>query len=111
MLGAAYAEPDLQSIVLYSTIPIIDSNGIRGPLVRLQPSMNYSVDVVQVFQCTYTLINQTATVDAQSRQLQAVVPNLHKSTSIWRPGTGPAKIISIKSIFDLVSSESHVAAP
>ncbi|KAJ6548451.1 hypothetical protein B0H19DRAFT_1265288 [Mycena capillaripes] len=111
MLGAANADSDLQSIVFYSTIPIVDSNGTRGPLVRLQPSMNYSVDIVQVFQCTHTLINQTATVDAQSRQLQAVVPDLHKPTSTWGPGTRPTKIISIKNIFDLTPLLFSTAPP
>ncbi|KAJ7219445.1 hypothetical protein GGX14DRAFT_560531 [Mycena pura] len=89
-----------QSTLFYSTIPIIDSNNIRGPVVNLNPPMNYSVSVVQIFQCIHTPIAQTAVVDAQSRQILTVEPDLDKSVSAWRPYAGPTKILTVEDIFD-----------
>ncbi|KAJ7841690.1 hypothetical protein B0H14DRAFT_2782285 [Mycena olivaceomarginata] len=82
---------DIGSVILYSTIPILDSNGDRGGLVNLQPSsVNFlSVSAVQIFQCSFTLVNQSAVVDAQSHQIQAVEPDLLKFTSTWTPYTEP----------------------
>ncbi|KAJ7133326.1 hypothetical protein C8R44DRAFT_849457 [Mycena epipterygia] len=78
-----------QSVVLYSTIPIIDSAGKTGPWVKLNPSMNTSVSSIQVFQCSLSLVNQTAVVDAQSQQIHAVEPDFKKTVSTWRPYSGP----------------------
>ncbi|KAJ7756050.1 hypothetical protein DFH07DRAFT_482802 [Mycena maculata] len=69
------------SIVLYSTIPILDSIGQTGPLVKLSLPMDTSVSSVQMFQCSLSLVNQTATVDSQSHQIQSVGPDYTKTTS------------------------------
>ncbi|KAJ7858585.1 hypothetical protein B0H13DRAFT_2571398 [Mycena leptocephala] len=67
------------SIVLYSTIPIVDSSLKAGPLVNLSPPMSTSVSSIQIFQCSLSLVNQTAIVDAQSRQLQTLGPDFKKN--------------------------------
>jgi hypothetical protein len=77
------------SIVLYSTIPIVDSSLKTGPLVNLSPPMPFSISSIQIFQCSLSLVNQTATVDAQSRQLQALGPDFKKSASTWVPYVSP----------------------
>ncbi|KAJ7265248.1 hypothetical protein C8J57DRAFT_1718455 [Mycena rebaudengoi] len=71
--------PGPSDIVLYSTIPIVDSNLNTGPLVNLSPPMNTSVSYIQLFQCSLSLVNQTATVDTQSQQLQALGPDIKKN--------------------------------
>ncbi|KAJ7120094.1 hypothetical protein C8R44DRAFT_787605 [Mycena epipterygia] len=91
-----------QSAFFYSTIPIVDSNNIRGPLVNMNPPMNHSVSAVQIFQCIHTSVAQTAVVDAQSRQILAVGPELGKSVSAWRPYAGPTNILTVEDIFDTV---------
>jgi hypothetical protein len=76
-------------IVLYSTIPIVDSNLNTGPLVNLSPPMNTSVSYIQLFRCSLSLVNQTATVDTQSQQLQALGPDIKKTVSTWAPYKSP----------------------
>ncbi|KAJ7343832.1 hypothetical protein DFH08DRAFT_810378 [Mycena albidolilacea] len=46
---------NLDSIVLYSTIPIVDSSGKSESWVDLSPPMNTSVSLVQLLQCSLTL--------------------------------------------------------
>jgi hypothetical protein len=77
------------SIVFYSTIPIVDSSFKTGPLVNLSPPMHTSVSSIQIFQCSLSLVNQTATVDAQSRQLQALGPDFKQTASTWVPYASP----------------------
>ncbi|KAJ7889426.1 hypothetical protein B0H13DRAFT_1888050 [Mycena leptocephala] len=76
-------------IILYSTIPIADSSFKTGPLVNLSPPMHSSLSCIQIFQCSLSLVNQKATVDAQSRQLQALGPDLKKADSTWVPYVRP----------------------
>ncbi|KAJ7089121.1 hypothetical protein C8R44DRAFT_892497 [Mycena epipterygia] len=83
---------DNHSITLYSTIPIIDSNGNNGSWADLIPSMNTSVSSVQIFQCSLSLLKQTAGVDAQSRQIYSVKPDLKKTASTWMPYTEPSTL-------------------
>ncbi|KAJ7436170.1 hypothetical protein B0H11DRAFT_1936991 [Mycena galericulata] len=91
----------LQSTMFYSTIPIIDSNNVRGPWVNLHPPMNTSVSTIQLFQCLHDPVNQTAVVDAQSRQIQVVEPDVCKSASTWQPYVGPSHDLTVESIFDI----------
>ncbi|KAJ7105177.1 hypothetical protein C8R44DRAFT_942960 [Mycena epipterygia] len=77
------------SIVLYSTIPIVDSNGNNGSWVDLSPPMNTSVSSIQVFQCSLSLVSQTAVVNSQTRQVHTVQPDFKKTTSTWVPYNGP----------------------
>ncbi|KAJ7883795.1 hypothetical protein B0H13DRAFT_2537894 [Mycena leptocephala] len=76
-------------VIFYSTIPIVDSSLKTGPLVNLSPPMPFSVSSIQIFLCSLSLVNQTATVDAQSRQLQALGPDFKKSASTWEPYVSP----------------------
>ncbi|KAJ7454375.1 hypothetical protein FB451DRAFT_1517922 [Mycena latifolia] len=88
------------SITLYATVPIIDSNNHRGPLLDLNPPMKTEawdsindttymrVSSVQAFRCSQSLVPQTAFIDSQSRNLLAVEPALTKSTSTWLPYAG-----------------------
>jgi hypothetical protein len=76
-------------VIFYSTIPIVDSSFKTGPMVNLNPPMNTSISSIQIFQCSLSLVNQTATVDAQSRQLQALGPDFKKTASIWAPYVSP----------------------
>ncbi|KAJ7255741.1 hypothetical protein C8J57DRAFT_1655345 [Mycena rebaudengoi] len=77
------------SIVLYSTIPIVDSTGNNGSGVALILPMNTSVSSIQIFHCLQSLVNQTAIVDVQMRQAVTLEPELKKTSSTWRPYTGP----------------------
>ncbi|KAJ7032971.1 hypothetical protein C8F04DRAFT_1396242 [Mycena alexandri] len=85
---------DSNSITLYSTIPILDSSGDSQGWAN--PSNLRTIDGVwtesvaaniQLFQCSLSLVNQTATVDSQSNQLQALGPRF-ANASTWRPYTG-----------------------
>ncbi|KAJ7318432.1 hypothetical protein DFH08DRAFT_1086640 [Mycena albidolilacea] len=91
-----YIDMDLYSSVppfhvdFYSTVPIMDSNNYL-PEVKLNSPMNTFADPVssvQVFRCSQSLVNQKAVVDAQTRQILAVEPNIHKTTSTWLPHIG-----------------------
>jgi hypothetical protein len=67
----------------------VDSSLKTGPLVSLSPPMSRSVSSIQIFQCSLSLVNQTAIVDAQSRQLQALGPDFKKTDSTWVPYVSP----------------------
>ncbi|KAJ7827736.1 hypothetical protein B0H13DRAFT_2438961 [Mycena leptocephala] len=70
MISTSLGLSSSSSIILYSTIPIMDSSFKTGPLVTVSPPMDMSVSAIQIFRCSLSLINQTATVDAQSQQIQ-----------------------------------------
>ncbi|KAJ7437394.1 hypothetical protein FB451DRAFT_178349 [Mycena latifolia] len=101
------------SIMLYATVPIIDSNNRRGPLLDLDPPMTTKawennigwdsngtaymrVSSVQAFRCSQSLVPQTAFIDSQSRNLLAVEPALTKTTSTWLPYAGPSDFVTDK---------------
>ncbi|KAJ7762980.1 hypothetical protein B0H16DRAFT_1805793 [Mycena metata] len=76
------------NITFYSTTPVIDSQNDHPPEVNLSPPMNATtppVSSIQFFQCWQSLVNQTAVVDAQSRLLLSVEPEVYKKTSMWLP--------------------------
>lgn len=54
-------------------------------MVHFTPPMNTTVGSIQVFQCSLSLVNQTADVDAQSQKVTALHPELNKTTSTWHP--------------------------
>ncbi|KAF7336351.1 hypothetical protein MVEN_02183600 [Mycena venus] len=65
-------------LFIYTTIPIIDSSGASGPWLNFpQP--------VQVFQCTQSLVKQIAVIDARSRKVLEIGPNIKKTSSGWLP--------------------------
>ncbi|KAF7368541.1 hypothetical protein MVEN_00177400 [Mycena venus] len=80
---------DWDSIILYSTIPIVDSSGKSGSWVDVSPPMSSSVSSVQILQCSLTLVRQLATVDAQSQKIQTIEPSFRKNSSTWLPYTAP----------------------
>lgn len=99
------------SIVLYSTIPIVDSSGKNGSWAKLIPPMNTSVSSIQVFQCSLSLVNQTAMVDAQSGKIQTVGPNFKKDYSTWMPYTAPLNTTSGNLLIDSVRDSLPSPAP
>ncbi|KAJ7903208.1 hypothetical protein B0H13DRAFT_2335168 [Mycena leptocephala] len=74
-------------ILLYSTIPIVDSNNSTGKMVNLSRPMRDSVSAIQILQCTQTLVPQTAVVDSQTRQIITVDKTMENEASTWRPYT------------------------
>ncbi|KAJ6491201.1 hypothetical protein C8R45DRAFT_1096710 [Mycena sanguinolenta] len=79
----------VQSVVLYSTIPIVDSNNQLGAPIRLSPPMNTSVAVIQMLRCSQSLVNQKAVVDSQSGHIITMEPDIRKTISSWAPYPGP----------------------
>ncbi|KAJ7133250.1 hypothetical protein C8R44DRAFT_870660 [Mycena epipterygia] len=77
------------SIVLYSTIPIVDSSGDNGSWANVIPPMNTSVSSVQLLECSLSLVRQTTVVDSQSRPIQPAAPDFKKTASTWMPYNGP----------------------
>jgi hypothetical protein len=63
---------------MYTTIPIIDSQGTSGPWLNFTPP-------VQTFQCSQSLVRQTAVVDVGSREVSEIQPSIHKTSSTWLP--------------------------
>ncbi|KAJ6606125.1 hypothetical protein DFH09DRAFT_1353339 [Mycena vulgaris] len=80
------------SVLLYSTIPILDSSGSRGLDLDLVPPMQTSVSSIQIFDCYQSLVSQNATVDPQSRMaiLGSVEPEIKKTSSTWLPAAPPS---------------------
>jgi len=92
VVGSVLLESTLPGIIstlavqiFYSTIPILDSNNNTGGSIHLTPSMNTTVSSIQVFQCSLSLVEQTAIVDAQFRKAVTLQPELRKTTSTWLP--------------------------
>ncbi|KAJ7454390.1 hypothetical protein FB451DRAFT_1565274 [Mycena latifolia] len=113
-LTVSVIEPSA-SITLYATIPIIDSNNRRGPLLNLNPPMKTKawdsngttymrVSSVQAFRCSQSLVPQTAFIDSQSRNLLAVEPALTKTTSTWLPHAGPSDFVKDQTAANLTTS-------
>ncbi|KAJ6469325.1 hypothetical protein C8R45DRAFT_1078664 [Mycena sanguinolenta] len=79
------------SLSFYSTLPIIDSSLKSAGWVNLTTSSLNDGDMapIQVFQCSLSLITQTAIVDAQSQKAVGLHPGINKTTSTWvnAPGT------------------------
>ncbi|KAJ6491169.1 hypothetical protein C8R45DRAFT_928996 [Mycena sanguinolenta] len=79
----------IQSVVLYSTIPIVDSDNKLGAPIKLSPPMNTSVAAIQLLRCSQSLVNQKAVVDSQSGHMITVEPDIRKTVSSWAPYSGP----------------------
>ncbi|KAJ7662609.1 hypothetical protein DFH06DRAFT_355995 [Mycena polygramma] len=93
------AEPG--PLLLFSTIPIIDSENTRPPMTVLNTSYSQGgdLDAVQVVHCVQRLVPQTAVVDVQSHRLIAVEPNIQKTTSTWVPQDTVVENISTGNTF------------
>ncbi|KAJ7208585.1 hypothetical protein GGX14DRAFT_566802 [Mycena pura] len=79
-LGNPYVYVFPTSLLMYTTIPIVDSKGNFGPLLNFTPP-------VQPFHCIRSLVPQTAVLDVQSRNLLAINPTILKTSSTWIPST------------------------
>ncbi|KAF8158672.1 hypothetical protein K438DRAFT_2026078 [Mycena galopus ATCC 62051] len=79
-LGNRYGYAFPTSLLMYTTIPIVDSKGNFGPLLNFTPA-------VQTFQCIQSLVPQTAVLDVQSRNLLEINPSILKTSSTWIPST------------------------
>ncbi|KAJ7835015.1 hypothetical protein B0H14DRAFT_3461692 [Mycena olivaceomarginata] len=82
-------DPFPPNLLLYSTIPIIDSHNNHPALVNFTPAMNYSIGQVQFMDCTLTLCPKTVVMDAQTQKVLSVEPDIRKTTSAWSSYTGP----------------------
>ncbi|KAJ6536900.1 hypothetical protein B0H19DRAFT_1382740 [Mycena capillaripes] len=101
MIGVAAmaeVEPNTRitnSVTMYTTIPIRDSSLQTISSVELDPPMltawnaKEPVSTVQFFQFSQSLVHQTATVGAQSRQASAVESGIGNQNSVWLPYSGP----------------------
>ncbi|KAJ7227522.1 hypothetical protein C8J57DRAFT_1730886 [Mycena rebaudengoi] len=78
------------AIVLYSTIPIVDSENNQAPWVTLSTPMQSSVSSVQLLRCSQSLTAQTAVVDSQSHKILSAEPSIVKTASVWAPYSGPS---------------------
>ncbi|KAF8212755.1 hypothetical protein K438DRAFT_1805044 [Mycena galopus ATCC 62051] len=78
------------TVLFYSTIPILDSSGNSGPTYSLMPPLYNVTTSIQVFGCSQTLVNQTVIVDSQTRTALNLEPEFEKTTSTWSVYTGPA---------------------
>ncbi|KAJ7692092.1 hypothetical protein B0H17DRAFT_1061878 [Mycena rosella] len=90
---------DEAAVLLYSTIPIIDSSGNAAHVTQLPSNFAPSISAragapaippsppptIQILKCSQTLVAQKAVVDAQTHQLQSVEPNITKTSSVWLP--------------------------
>ncbi|KAJ7104543.1 hypothetical protein C8R43DRAFT_228631 [Mycena crocata] len=95
IISTIYDIPSLEnSIVLYSTIPILDTNESAGPWFNVTPPMNTSVSAIQIFRCSQSLVKQTAVLDAKSRKAVALEPEFKKTSSTWLPYTDPDPIFA-----------------
>ncbi|KAJ7710620.1 hypothetical protein B0H17DRAFT_1324277 [Mycena rosella] len=83
------------SVFFYSTIPILDSSANPGKTHNLAPLMDNVTSSIQIIGCSQSLSNQTAIVDAQSREIQTLEPELQKTNSIWEPYTGTTDTFGI----------------
>ncbi|KAJ6566920.1 hypothetical protein B0H19DRAFT_1067182 [Mycena capillaripes] len=81
-------QPLTKSIMLASTIPIVDSENKLGPATPLKPSMHNN-SWVHMLQYSLSLVNQKAIVDAQSHKIITVDPDIGMTVSSWLPFTGP----------------------
>ncbi|KAJ7306655.1 hypothetical protein DFH08DRAFT_975911 [Mycena albidolilacea] len=79
----------VQSVVLSSTIPIIDSDNKLGASIKLSPPMKTSVAAIQLLRCSQSLVNQKAVLDSQSGRIITVEPDIRKTASFWAPYPGP----------------------
>ncbi|KAJ7469569.1 hypothetical protein FB451DRAFT_1400408 [Mycena latifolia] len=78
-------------LLLYSTIPIVNSSNSHPPLLNITPPMNNSISYVQIVECHHTVVPQTVVLDAQSRMISKLEPDIRKSASTWSPYSGPTE--------------------
>ena len=98
-LGNRYGYVFPTSLLMYTTIPIVDSKGNFGPLLNFTPP-------VQPFHCIQSLVPQTAVLDVQSRNLLAINPTILKTSSTWIPSTSLQPTTSGNEFIDAVRNQT-----
>ncbi|KAJ7483773.1 hypothetical protein B0H11DRAFT_2279776 [Mycena galericulata] len=88
-----YSVDMMDSILLYSTIPIYDSLGNKGAWTNLTSPMDSGVAAIQLLQCSQSLIAHNVVVDSQSGAIIPGGPSVLKTSSIWFPSDGPTSFI------------------
>ncbi|KAJ6577670.1 hypothetical protein B0H19DRAFT_1370797 [Mycena capillaripes] len=78
----------VDTVLFYSTMPILDSSASSGLTHTLAPLLDNATSTIQILACSQSRINQTAVVDAQSRKVLSLDPDFQKTTSTWSPYTG-----------------------
>ncbi|KAJ7034235.1 hypothetical protein C8F04DRAFT_1183523 [Mycena alexandri] len=78
------------NLMLYTTIPIVDSNKTHPPLLDLRPATNDSISHVQIMQCDLSLVPQKVSLEARTQVVLSIEPNITKTKSAWGQYTGPA---------------------
>ncbi|KAJ7189814.1 hypothetical protein GGX14DRAFT_580371 [Mycena pura] len=92
---------DTRSVPFYSTTKIVDSSGKEGFQAKITQTLTSAGSLagsnisVELLWCSYALVSQRATVDAQSRQLIGVTPNITKEASFW---ASPMLSLSVENI-------------
>ncbi|KAJ7023517.1 hypothetical protein C8F04DRAFT_180802 [Mycena alexandri] len=81
--------PNAITLIMYSTIPIVDSSDSHPPLLNFTPAMNESVSSVQILKCILGLVPQKVTLEAKTQAVITVEPEIKKTTSSWAQYTGP----------------------
>jgi hypothetical protein len=80
--------PVNNSIILYTTNDVVDSDGWKGSPVMLKKPMgpNSTVSQLQFLQCSKSLVHQQGAVDIQSRKLDpsSLHPTIYKTHSSWQ---------------------------
>ncbi|KAJ7662602.1 hypothetical protein DFH06DRAFT_1471416 [Mycena polygramma] len=91
---AVYGMPPPGPLLLFSTIPMIDSTNSHPPMTTLNTTpTTENHNMVHVLNCVQSLVPQTAVVDAQSHRIITVEPDIQKTASAWVPlDTEPSNI-------------------
>ncbi|KAJ7303723.1 hypothetical protein DFH08DRAFT_825656 [Mycena albidolilacea] len=98
-----------ESIILFTSNPILDSSDNSGYPVNLNPPMvvqSTTSSHLQLIKCSKSLVNQTAMVDSQSGTIipASLRPNIHKNTSMWKPYSSPPHVDPLASNDSLINS-------
>ncbi|KAJ7159289.1 hypothetical protein C8R43DRAFT_1105435 [Mycena crocata] len=79
--------PSWNSIILYSTNKVVDSQGNVGFPVVIDPPMgpNSTISELHILQCSRVLVTQHGEVDPTSKLIvpPTLEPSIHKTSSVW----------------------------
>ncbi|KAF8193156.1 hypothetical protein K438DRAFT_1829199 [Mycena galopus ATCC 62051] len=94
---SAFADQLNDSIYIYTTTTVVDSQGHNGsPLIFSQQSpaflnnlthLNLNISQIQLLQCSKSSVAQSAVLDTQTNIItsSSLYPNIHKNHSTWVP--------------------------
>ncbi|KAJ7186538.1 hypothetical protein C8R46DRAFT_1206535 [Mycena filopes] len=89
MIRPVLTERFAPNLMIYATIPAVDSNKTHPPSLKLHPPTNDSLSNVQIMQCDLTLVPQKVVLEARTQLVISVHPDITKAASAWRAYTGP----------------------